>query len=877
MYDVVPGALQRLREADIVTMAGLTAASLGQEFCRIGVVYAAKRQRARLSGIVEVSSTLHGKAASTANSSKEAEQAALSTPGRFTVEVEIRDRISCTVTCTCNQSSAQPQSSVVCPHAAALLYHWLAHPMTFTTPPPASDSSVPLPLEQQAASPSLTEEQTDYTTLETKQARSLEQTKQMPALHNSLPVSNTVEILTQSSLSELRAIAREYDITTNGLSKHQLAEAIVDVLKQPEAIRRVVATLEKQQRQLLAALTLAGGSMNDEDLRGLFERFSLGGPGLFQNMLHILQGKALVVRAALNNSLQQRIGLSGSALDICWYVPSEVRTALHVTLPITPFTIETSNEHGIDSPKVQQVEPYSLLTDLLLVARVLDGKRFERDERRNEDNDNTSAVERSLNPLPVDGSISIPPPNGTPSTRLLESLQAVIPRPLPFLRFAFRLLRLADILYFESDVNDVGESSAFSKDAPHLAYGSSRRSEVSAFRAVPQNKYGYDARMPILHVLPNAAALLLGPTRAEVAYELFTHWLNQPNYEELFDLQEEGLRLRCRATPLNQPALRSGELESENREARQAFVALLSQAPTGQWINFTSFARFVYRLNPTFLQRRQRQFSSPHWWIEQEEGRILHPTQFSDWMRAEGRYLAQLLQGPLHWWGTSDVVLSSDERLLAFRLTPLAESFLREISVGAQFIASEIHLPETFSITDISESGDLLIPCTFAHWPLIELIERYAEVRGVYAAKLCYRLTPKSLSEAFSRGESPAALLELLHRSAQYQHAIAPDSPFAVLLTQLENRIASYGRARLYTDTPLLETADQLVLRELFATTSLDGQIVRPIHPTLHILKKQAVERLIDELKRRGQVPLLHDSVEAQFTAPEAEERYGTK
>src|SRR5260370_4357633 len=122
---------------------------------------------------------------------------------------------------------------------------------------------------------------------------------------------------------------------------------------------------------------------------------------------------------------------------------------------------------------------------------------------------------------------------------------------------------------------------------------------------------------------------------------------------------------------------------------------------------------------------------------------------------------------------------------------------------------------------EIAELGDLRIPCTFAPRPLIELIERYAEVRGVYAAKLCYRLTPKSLSEAFSRGESPAALLELLHRSAQYQHAIAPDSPFAVLLTQLENRIASYGGARLSTDTPLLKTSDQLARRHLFATTSL--------------------------------------------------------
>ncbi|HEY6284283.1 MAG TPA: hypothetical protein VIX20_01355, partial [Ktedonobacteraceae bacterium] len=98
-------------------------------------------------------------------------------------------------------------------------------------------------------------------------------------------------------------------------------------------------------------------------------------------------------------------------------------------------------------------------------------------------------------------------------------------------------------------------------------------------------------------------------------------------------------------------------------DARQTLVALLAQAPQGQWINFSTFARFVYRLNPTFLQRRQSQFSSPHWWIEQEEGRSLHPTQFGDWMHAEGRYLAQLLQGPLYWWGICDVILSPDDRL----------------------------------------------------------------------------------------------------------------------------------------------------------------------------------------------------------------------
>ena len=48
-------------------------------------------------------------------------------------------------------------------------------------------------------------------------------------------------------------------------------------------------------------------------------------------------------------------------------------------------------------------------------------------------------------------------------------------------------------------------------------------------------------------------------------------------------------------------------------------------------------------------------------------------------------------------------------------------------------------------------------------------------------------------------------------------------------------------------------------MRELAATTSLGEQIVRTLQPTVFILKKVGAARLIEELKRRGQTPLLHD------------------
>src|SRR5581483_7530816 len=99
---------------------------------------------------------------------------------------------------------------------------------------------------------------------------------------------------------------------------------------------------------------------------------------------------------------------------------------------------------------------------------------------------------------------------------------------------------------------------------------------------------------------------------------------------------------------------------------------------------------FMYKLNPFFLQKRQHTFASPHWWLEQEKGQPLHPTQPADWMRAEGRYLARLIQGPLYWWGIVDVALSENGNLLAFRLTAMANWLLHGNSLPEQVNAQGV-------------------------------------------------------------------------------------------------------------------------------------------------------------------------------------------
>ena len=823
MDEVVPGALQRLRAADIIRMAGLTVASLGQEYSRVGAVRPALRQGAQLSGIVDLSH-----ARGSAGIAGYDERDAL----RCSVDVELLDSTSWIVACSCT-----PGSSAVCAHAAALLYEWLARPSAFGNSD-APPSYHPEPAAGRGRALLLLEGEEQNDLPGGKTPRPSETRRSLLASRGPEPLGGLADILGQMGLSELRALAREYDIATERLTKQQLTEAITAALSRPETIRKVAGALEKPLGQLLATIILAGGTVTDEDLHGLFERFGFAQSSKLQNALMALQSKALLLRTSINSSSQQRIGLSGSLIDIGWYVPMEVRKALRVPLPVTPFDIHAARDAA---PEIRHVEPYALLADLLLVARILVGARLEESEEKEPRRPPSMAF--PARPIGSAGTAEmtiIPPPAGYPTVAILDSLETVLPRSRDFLRYAVRLLRLADILY---------------KD---------------------------ESEAPGLRVLPNAARLLLGEARAEIARDLFTLWITQPGYDELFELQTEHLRLCCRTTLTNYPLLRGGELEEENSEARQILLACLIQVPINQWIQFPAFARFIYRLNPLFLQKRQRLFPTPHWWLEQEEGRPLQPTQMSDWMRAEGRYLERLLCGPLHWWGIADLALAPDGRLLAFSLTPLAGLFLNGNELATQETSEPGRRPETASEpgrrqasplpsipTDtgvgaaasvsppilVGEQGELLVPASAAAWPFIERIEAFAETAGVHDGLLRYRLTPSALAGALGRGQDASSLLALLRGRGR---ATAPTA-LEQLLEQIGQWIASYGRVRLYTGVSLLQIADSSVMRELSMTTSVEQHIVQSITPTFMILKKQGIERLTEEIKRRGQNPLLHE------------------
>jgi hypothetical protein len=926
MENVVPVTLQRLRAADIIRMAGLAAAAVGQEYYRSGAVHSMSRRGALLLGIVELS-PLHA----------QANDDTLPKMGsqRFSVEVEFvgaglapalptdqraigtglapalptdhgtigtglapalsadqravgaglapaLSAPSWLSKCSCSSDAHSKNGPalarpLLCTHGAALLYQWLAQPSLFQTQDASSAVGKGQTQGQPLQSPISTAEQ-----MESPMQR--QSPRGGTAGEGPAPVSavteNLIPLLSELSLSELRGVAREYGLVVSSIPRQQLAESIQAELRKPDVIRRIAATLEKSQRQLLAVLILAGGAVSDDDLRGLFERFSLGQPSQLQHILLTLQGKALLFRTSLNASnITQRPHhglLNSSLLDSGWYVPLEVRNALRVPVPITPFDVQ--NTDGRSGPmSIHQAEPSGPLAMLLLVTRWLAGYNpaayemwYERSElkrplevgwgSRGDPLRSPSPYIAPASGLPSsDGSVAMPSPEDLPSSSLLQELQERIlgkegadpagqfpsESRSAFLRFIMRVLGVADLLY-----KGGGQS-------------------------------------PTLSLRAGAAERLLGPNWTKTLRTLFKLWLTQTSFGDLYDLTEEGIRLRCRATSQHQPVLHSGDLEAENSQARQYIVALLAQAPLNQWINFSSFARFVYRLSPLFLQRRYQwgrattSSMPPQWWLELEEGRPLRPLQLGDWLRAEFVYLRHMIAGPLHWWGACDIVTSADGNVQAFRLTPMASWLfngnLGQGTVGAGLAPAqplrleeelqEDDYPQYVAPLDVRDASEILITCSVQNWPVIQLLELFTEPAGVRQGEeqaqplLAYRISAEVFGLALGRGLRPFVLLRLLRLAAEMKADvdIKRAQLFTQIATQFEQWLVGYSRVRLYTGVTLLETVDAAVMREVVATTSLEEALVQNIHSTLCIVKSHRIGHIVDELKQRGQSPLLHD------------------
>src|SRR5690242_16546879 len=111
MYDVAPSVLQRLRESDIISRAGLAIASQGQDYYRSGAVHSTKRRGARLSGIVDPSTLASRQGVTATNPAKTLENPS---SDRCSVSVDVHDQHMWEVQCTCSPLFGAP--ATLCAH-----------------------------------------------------------------------------------------------------------------------------------------------------------------------------------------------------------------------------------------------------------------------------------------------------------------------------------------------------------------------------------------------------------------------------------------------------------------------------------------------------------------------------------------------------------------------------------------------------------------------------------------------------------------------------------------------------------------------------------------------------------------------------------------
>ena len=282
---------------------------------------------------------------------------------------------------------------------------------------------------------------------------------------------------------------------------------------------------------------------------------------------------------------------------------------------------------------------------------------------------------------------------------------------------------------------------------------------------------------------------------------------------------------------------------------RQLLIRLLACLSPDEWYrveDVVSKARHLVQiLLPSFAPRQNQAqlHGRPQLWVAEKStpDTLIDINSVEGWTLIVNQFVLGLLVGPIFWMGLIDVARDADSAPV-MRMRPEAGTLIgRSFAIDGQQTRPGLHFGDDMT---------LILPFGSSDSELYARMTSIGQIEDVGSDGVHYRLSIPGLQRAFRNGETAQDLLRFFE-----EHAAEPIPQS--FRQQIEQIWSQYGRVRLYDDVCLIELADDLLLPELSAATSLARHVVHQFSPRLIVVESAAVDDLSAELSRLGYSPRL--------------------
>ena len=296
---------------------------------------------------------------------------------------------------------------------------------------------------------------------------------------------------------------------------------------------------------------------------------------------------------------------------------------------------------------------------------------------------------------------------------------------------------------------------------------------------------------------------------------------------------------------------------------RGQVLQALACLPDNCWFSLRDITDLLYPLWPRFdswawANTNYYGDTRPDWSLA-DDGRTLDPTNNkADWNIAQGSFIQQIIQGPLHWLGFADISMEYG-RLVAFRLHGLGNLFLdkvESIPLGGAAIPAGKTAVSTPVPTDaiVIQDTAIIVNPTAVSAQAHNYLDGIAILEEAGTDRFVYQLSAAAVHQALEEGQTINQLMDDWEKwlaipmsDAIHDHLMAWQK--------------AYGQVRLYERVSVIEFSDEYALAEMKAATSLEKHLVAEISPTLVIIPANAIDILATELEKAGYTPKKTDTV----------------